>query len=117
MMPRNSMIPAAGLLLMLSGVLHILSFVMHGFTYGSGGLAPVGLIFLGLGWLLITRSWRWLAYIVYLSVGIGASFALREIFHQSGAHDIVYGLILVVDVLAVAVLFVALWRSPTPASA
>ena len=115
-MRNMSLIDVAGYLLMLSGAMHIIAFVIGGFAYGAGGLAPVGLLFIALGYALQRTEWRWLGYVTYLGVGIGVSIVMRQVFVSTTAPAWWYVLILAVDVAAVVALFWFLWRSPKPAS-
>lgn len=103
----------AGCLLMLTGVLHVIAFFIGGFGYGGKGLAPVGLLFIAMGFGLL-RGWRWLAYLTYLVVGIGVSFAVRDLFAATSVPDWWFLLIIAVDVAVVVVLFGFLWRRPDP---
>lgn len=110
---RNpSLIQISGYLLILTGVLHILVFVLSGFTYGGMGLSPVGVLFLLLGFGLLQNR-RWLAWLVYLGVGIGVSYAIRGVFVPSVVPSWYFGLIVLVDIAAIVTLFVALWRPAT----
>ncbi len=115
MRPINSLIDLAGYLLMLSGAMHIVTFAANGFTYGQQGLAPVGLLFIVLGYSLQRTEWRWLGYVAFLGVGIGVSFAIREFYISTTSPAWWYLLIIIVDIAAVATLFVFLWRSPKTA--
>ena len=113
-MRNMPLIDVAGYLLMLSGAMHLIAFALGGFSYGVLGLAPVGILFIALGYALQRTEWRWLGYIVYLGVGIGASFVMREIFISTGTPNWWYILMLLVDAAAVAALFLFLWRAPQP---
>ena len=116
-MRNMSLIDVAGYLLILSGIMHVISFVIGGFSYNAngGGLAPVGLLFIALGYALQRTEWRWLGYVTYLGVGIGVSLVMRQVFVSTTAPAWWYVLILAVDVAAVVALFWFLWRSPKQA--
>ncbi|MCG6901338.1 MAG: hypothetical protein LJE68_01530 [Rhodobacter sp.] len=104
----------AAYLLMLAGALHVVAFVMGGFTYGRMGLAPVGLLFFVMAFGLL-RGWRWLAYVTYLGVGIGASFAIKAALNPTEVANWWFYLIIAVDIAVVVVLFGFLWGHPGPA--
>ena len=114
-MRNMSLIDVAGYLLMLSGAMHVIAFVIGRFSENAGGLAPVGLLFIALGYALQRTEWRWLGYVTYLGVGIGVSIVMRQVFVSTTAPAWWYVLILAVDVAAVVALFWFLWRSPKPA--
>ena len=116
-MRNMSLIDIAGNLLMLSGAMHLIAFALGGFSYGIFGLAPIGVLFLVLGYLLKQTESRLIAYIVYLGVGIGASFVLREIFVSVTTPNWWYVLMLITDAAAVVALFWFLWRAPVRAEA
>ena len=101
----------AAYLMMLTGGLHVVAFIIGGFSYGGGGLAPVGLLFIGIGFGLL-QGWRWLAWITFLGVGFGVSFVIRDVFATPQVPSWWFAMIILVDFAALIALFAWLWRHP-----
>ncbi|KMW58803.1 hypothetical protein AIOL_003783 [Candidatus Rhodobacter oscarellae] len=113
----NSLVDVSGYLLMLSGLMHLVAFAWSGLSYGVYGFLPVGVALVVIGYALQRTEWRWLAWIAYLVIGIAVSFVIRDFYVTSGAPSWWFSAMLVVDALAVLVLFMFLWRSPRPQAA
>ena len=116
-MRNMSLFDASGYLLMGCGAMHLGAFVLGGFSYGIAGLVPAGLLFIALGFAIHRTQWRWLGHVAFLALGLGASFVLREIYISTTAPSWWYGLMLAIQVIAIASLFLALWRNPKAKSA
>lgn len=106
-----SLIRLTGYLLMLGGALRVTAFALSGFSHEGPGLAPVGLVFIAMGFGLL-RGWRWLAYLTYLVVGIGVSFVIRGFFWTPVVPGYWLALIIAVDIAVVLSLLVHLWKNP-----
>ena len=110
-MRHLTLIQAAAYLLMAAGFMHVVAFVLGGFSYGGQGLAPDGVLFIVVGYLL-QREWRWLAYLTYIGVGIGVSFVIRDVFVAHSVPTWWTQSILVADAAVVVLLFLVLWKKP-----
>jgi uncharacterized membrane protein (DUF2068 family) len=95
----------------LSAGLHVLAVIMGGFGAAAGPLLAVGVIYGGFAYGLL-RGWRWLAYIAFVVLLIGTSFAVSNIWALGDVPGWIYAGIACANLLAVLALFGALWRSP-----
>ena len=100
------------LLILVSAMLHILTFVAGGFASEMMAFLPLGLVF-GLIAFGLSRGWRWLAYVAFLAAMIGAVFVLSYLWTPIAAPQWTLISIIAVNCLAAAALFAALWR-PAP---
>jgi len=73
-------------------------------------LLPLGIVYLLLA-LGLSRGWRWLAYIAFIILLIGAVFAFAYSFGVTSVPGWLHGAIALFDLLALLALFGALWRS------
>lgn len=105
----------ANIFLLASAFLHIFTFLVGGFSGEALGLIVPGLIFLVVAYGL-SRGLRWLAYIAFFGVAIGAIVVIAQIWPPGPVPGWWYTLIVVADILCVAALFVALWRPPERAT-
>lgn len=92
-----------------------LSAALHFVTLVFGLSAPVPMMqAVGVFYLLVMiglmQGWRWLAYLAFFMLAIGGIAALGWSFGTSRVPGGVFFAIFIVDFLAVAGLFVALWR-------
>jgi len=104
---------AAAILLFLSAALHVPAHLLALEAVWSHTIIAIGaMTLLGLG---LIRGLRWAAYIAFLAVLANAVFSLGGAVASVGwATTFSWG-ILVLDLLAVVVLFRLLWSSrPTP---
>ena len=103
------------LFVFLSAALHILTPVVGGLTTDALALIPVGLIYALIGYGLL-RGMRWLAYVTFFLLFILGTYAITLIWAASPVPSWWTAAIVIADFLAVAGLFVALWR-PAPSQA
>ena len=101
----------ANVFLLASAILHIFAFLVGGFSGEALGLIVPGLVYLAVAYGL-SRGLRWLAYLAFFGVAIGAMIAIAQIWAPGPVPGWWYILIVVADFLCVAALFAALWRSP-----
>lgn len=95
--------------ILISAALHIFAFVVGGFAPEALVLIPIGLVYVVLAYGL-SRGWRWLAYIAFLLMMIGGTFALAQLWTPSPVPQWWTLAIIAADWLAALALFVALWR-------
>lgn len=100
----------------LSALLHIVAPVAGGFEASTFGMVPVGLFYLALAYGL-SRGWRGLAYLTFLIMGFGIAAAISGAYSTSPIPSWLFGAIGVADAVAMVLLFVALWRDPSPKEA
>ena len=91
----------------LSALLHFLAPMASGFTFASVVLVPIGLVWTVIGWLLMTRGWRGLAWIGFFLALIGMVAGLIGV---AGVAAWVMTGIALADLAAAVCLFVVLWR-------
>ena len=99
-----------------SAALHFAALAGAAFLPYALPLLAVTLFYLGVGWGLMHRL-RWLAYVTFICMLIGAIGALFEV-GRGRFGDVWMLLIIAADVVAAAALFVVIWRTvPTDVSA
>ena len=103
--------PAAWMMY-LSALLHFAAPVVAGFSQAALGLLPFGVVWAVIGWLLVTRGWRFLAWVAFFLALLGVIAGLAG---AAGVPVWVTNGIALADGLAAACLFVVLWRSPVAA--
>lgn len=102
---------AGGLLVSLSGILHLIAPAIGGVTGFALGLLAIGVVYIAMG-ALITRGWRSLAYPAFLCALFGGIAAMAISFGGMGGIPAWWGLsVWIIDWIAAAALFVALWVS------
>ena len=99
----------AALPMALSGLLHIFAFVVAGFTAFSGLMLGIGIAYC-LAAIGLRRQWRWLAWLAFLVMLAGAVGAY-VISGDAGLKGWWFLAIAIVDAVAAAILFGALWKS------
>jgi len=104
----------AGAFVMLSGLLHLPLVVLEGWNAQTKFFLIMGLIWIGMGLWLRGRH-RWLAYIAYILVLIGAVINFAAMGNTS-IGSWWWLLILIMDFLAIFHLFKILWAN-NPAKA
>ena len=104
----------AGVFTAASALFHLLGTGLSGFAADGLALLPAGVLYAGLAYGLF-RGQRWVAHITFIVLLIGTSFAVSGIWATGGVPSWVYTAIAAANLLAVAALFVTLWRSPKPA--
>ena len=93
-------------LLVLTGVLHILGFVVTGLTIVPMAAFGVSYLLLGLG---LWRGWRKLAYLAFLFAMIGAIVAYANL-PVAGFVLWLMMLFIVIDLVIIAALFLDIWK-------
>lgn len=104
-----------GLFLLISAALHILAFLVGGFTPDALVLIPIGIIY-ALAAVGLFRDWRWLAYVCFIVMLLGGIIALGSSLGTSPVPFWWWWLIVAADWAGAAALFAALWN-PRPAKA
>ncbi len=99
----------------LSAGLYVLALFISRFSAEAVQLLPVAVIYAGFAYGLL-RGWRWLAYIAFVVLLIGTSFAVSNIWALGDVPGWIYAGIACANLLAVAALFGALWRTPEAAA-
>lgn len=100
---------------LVSAVLHILAFLAGGFTAEALRLIPIGIVYVGIAYLLFSGS-RLMAYIAFVVALVGGIIALFFSFNVIGIPGWWWNLITIADWIAAGGLFMALWRSSTAAA-
>ncbi|MEL6582608.1 MAG: hypothetical protein AAFQ36_02140 [Pseudomonadota bacterium] len=104
----------AGYLILLSAALHVVGVVLGSFAPSTWVLllpaALYAVVYFGLA-----RGWRWLAWLTFFMMLIGAAGALAEALTAVAVPAWVFWAIMATDLSAAVVLFGVLWRSPRPA--
>ncbi len=100
--PRTAALPV-----LASAVLHVLAFVVDGFTAMAGAMVVIGLVYAAIAWGL-RKGWRWLAWISFFVMlfGMIAAYASAGM----GLHGWWYMAIALADLIAAILLFGALWK-------
>ncbi len=106
----------AALILAVSGGLHIAAGVASGFAPDGVSLLGFGVLDLVLAFGLF-RGWRWLAYIVFPLIMLGAIAALAASFDPGPVPAIYYTAIAIADAACALALFLALWPTYRSATA
>lgn len=99
----------------VSAGLHILAIAFGGASGEALQLAVVGVVYAGFTYGLL-QGWRWLAYVVFIVLLIGTSFAVSQIWAFGDVPGWLYAGIAVANLLAIAALFGALWKAPQVAA-
>jgi len=95
----------------LSAGLHFLALFVSGFSTQAVQLLPFAIVYAGFAYGLL-QGWRWLAYIVFITLLIGTSLAIVGIWALGAVPGWIYASIAVANLISVAALFVALWQAP-----
>lgn len=95
----------------LSGVLHFVGVLMGGFAPGAGALIAVGAVYLLLAWALAKTGARALAWLVFVMMLVMPVLAIGASGPKSPMPDAITWVIVALDYLCAACLFVTLWRS------
>ncbi len=98
----------------ISALLHLLGLLISFVSASAVWLAPFGLIYAGFAYGLL-QGWRWLGYVAFVVLLIGTSVAIGNIWALGAVPGWLFGAIAVINLLAVASLFIALWKAPEPA--
>ena len=96
---------------LVSAVLHIFAFVVGGFTNDALRLIPIGIVYLGIAYMLMRGS-RLTAYIAFVVALVGGIISLFFSFGIAPVPGWWWLLILIADWIAAVGLFLALWRNP-----
>lgn len=94
-----------------SAAFHVIALPASGFSADALLLLVAGIVYAGFAYGLL-QGWRWLAYIVFVVLFIGTSVAISGIWASGAVPGWLYTSITVANLLCVAALFVALWKSP-----
>lgn len=99
---------AAAVPIGISAVLHLLVFVVEGFSAFAGAMFIVGLVYLAIAYGL-RQGRRWLAWISFfiMLVGMIAAYSTAG----TGLHFWWWTAIAIADLIAAVILFGALWKS------
>lgn len=84
---------------------------LSGFSVEALLLLPAAIVFAGFAYGLL-RGWRWLAYIAFMALFVGAIFAISNIWAPGAVPGWLYASFAVSSLLSVIALFAALWRTP-----
>lgn len=95
---------------MISAILHLLTFIPGGFSSQVLVLLPIGLLYL-LITAGLTRGMRWLAYVTFILMCLGGIFAMSQLWTPSALPLWWLSLIIIADWVAAAALFVVLWHA------
>ena len=103
----------AGRLLIITGILHCLAWIVSGWSSDTMRLIPYGLVYiaLGAGFFYRIRTIRYLAFIVTL-VGVVAAYI------SLGSAAVAVWLVWVfiaIDLVVLAILIASIWRGRQPA--
>jgi glycerol-3-phosphate acyltransferase PlsY len=99
--------------LAISAILHLMSPLFAGFNGQAPVLFIVGVVYFAAAWGLM-RTWRWLAYVVFVVLMIGSVAALLGVWAQAPVPGWIYAGIFIANWGAVLALFFALWRPKRP---
>ena len=91
--------------------LHFLSLIVGGLNTEAFGLVLFGVFYAGFAYGLML-GWRWLAYVGFIVLLIGTSLAASNIWAFGTVPGWLYAAIAVANLLAIAALFAALWKTP-----
>ena len=105
----NSWMGRAGLLILLSGLLHLVAIFTGGGAVGTATLLVIAIVYSLFAYGL-QQERRWLAYVCYVVMLLGAIAA-----YLSTTNGVVFALIALTDAAAAIMLFIALWGSPRTA--
>ena len=94
----------------LSAGLHVLAPIISGFSGDAVPLLIAGVVYAAFAYGLY-QGRRWLAYVVFLVLLMGTSVAVSGIWASGDVPGWLFGGIAVANLLAVAALFGALWKS------
>lgn len=94
----------------ISAILHILAFLVGGFSSAVLMLIPIGVIYLGLAYGLLS-GWRWMAYLTFLIALIGSIVAFGSSMGSGAIPSWWWLLIVAADLGAAFCLFTVLWRN------
>lgn len=95
----------------LSAGLHVLALIVGGFSTEALRLSIFGIVYAGFAYGLLL-GWRWLAYVVFIVLLVGTSVAVSNIWAFGEVPGWLYAAIAVANLLAIAALFGALWKTP-----
>ena len=101
----------AGQFFYLSSALHVVAILVS-----AGGLFaqlfPAAILWALVGYGLINKGWRWLAYLGFIGALIGIVASITLATGNTGLTRIAMYSITLADLGAALLLFVALWRNP-----
>lgn len=106
---RRNLLRAAGLILLLSAALHVLSFVVAGITPDAAALIAPGILFALLAVGLVA-GWQWLAGPSFVLALVGLWIALWLYLGPSTVPPWWSGLLIALNMLVAATLFLHIWR-------
>ena len=89
-----------------SAALHFVAPFVSGFSTGALMLVGGGVMWAVIGWVLVTRGWRWLAWCGFFAALFGMIVGLVGV---AGVPDWVTSGFALADMLAAVGLFVVLW--------
>ena len=110
MLEYSKSLALAMIFMLLAGALYFLALVLTGFTFEGLSLIPFGITFLALGYLL-SRKFRWLAWITFFVALFGGIVAIGAAMGMPDVLAWLYGFIAIVDWVAALMLFGFLWRA------
>lgn len=102
--------PAASFLA-LAGVLHLMSPIFAGLSGVGWGMLAIGLVYIAASFLL-RQGRRWLGYIVFIVMLIGALAAYMQTGPAAALPNWLSFAIVAANIGCVLCLFSALWHSP-----
>ena len=100
-----------GVFVGISAGQHILALFVSGFSSEAIRLMTVAIVYAGFAYGLLL-GWRLLAYVVFLVMLIGTSFAVLGIWASGDVPQWIYSCMAASNILSAAALFVALWKAP-----
>lgn len=103
----------ASLFLSVSGIAHIVVAGLSGLRVFDAVLLGIGVAYLLLAYLMQAGR-RWIAYIVFTFMLIGAVGAYMSMPTQQGFVQIGYQVIIAADIACAFMLFIILWRRKNP---
>jgi len=104
----------AGVFTAASALFHIVGTVISGFAAEGIQLLVAGVLYAGFAYGLF-QGRRWVAYLTFVTLLIGTSVAVGGIWASGPIPGWIYSSIATANLLAVAALFVTLWRAPATA--
>lgn len=104
---------SATFFILITAILHLVSPLFGGgLTADTQFLLSAGVMYLIIAWL-ISRHWRWFAYIAFLVLLGGFIIALAYSFNGTTVPAWLYMLIAIADLGGIVALFGTLWRNKT----
>lgn len=99
----------------LSALLYLLALAVSSFSAEAIGRLPFALFFAGVAFGMF-KGWRWLAYVAFIGMFVSAILAISNIWTLGAVPGWLYATIASVNLVAVAALFIALWKAPEAAA-